>query len=604
VEFRILGPLELIGGVDGAPVEAPKLRALLGVLLLHPNEVVSSERLIDELWGERPPATAGKVVHTYVSQLRRLLGPDAIETRPPGYLLHVESGKLDADRFHALVAEARGLAGREDNTLAARRYREALALWRGPPLADVSFGSFARNEVEQLDEERLGAVLDLIDCELALGHHEEVVAELETLVRQHPLRERPRAQLMLALYRCGRQADALAAYRDARHMLVEELGLEPGPELQELEKAILAHDQQLTAPARARPELAASAPARLRREPALPVVALIVVVVALALALAFAVVFALQPNHPASIRLAPDSVGFVDAASGRVTRSFAVGRGPDALAVARGSLWVANEQDETVTRIDPATGRSVVVAVGGHPTGLVAAPGTIWVWTLEHTLVPIDPRFDSAGAAIRLAADVIGMRAEGGSTGVGGGVTLRGGVAVGGGFVWAAAPLVTIVRVDANDLSQRKAIVPDYGVQGAIAYKDGRLWVGGGDQVFPIVAATGVPEVGARVGVVRDLAFGAGSLWVVSGGVAHVGGIDQALRRVDPSSQLVLATIAVGSDPEAIAVAGGSVWVASRTDGAIERVNPGRNLVVETIALGAKPVALAAAPNGVWVATR
>ena len=147
MEFRILGPLELIGGGDGAPIEAPKLRALLGVLLLHANEVVSSERLIDELWGERPPATAGKIVQTYISQLRRALGADAIVTRPPGYLLHVESGELDADRFHALVAAASDLAARGDNLHAHGRYREALALWRGPPLADVLFESFARNEV-------------------------------------------------------------------------------------------------------------------------------------------------------------------------------------------------------------------------------------------------------------------------------------------------------------------------------------------------------------------------------------------------------------------------------------------------------------------------
>src|SRR5262249_13939126 len=161
------GPLELVGGVDGAPVEAPKLRALLGVLLLHANEVVSSERLIDELWGERPPATAGKVVHTYVSQLRRGLGAGVIVTRPPGYLLHVESGELDAERFRAVVAEASDLAARGDNLQARGLYREALALWRGPPLADVRFESFARNEVAQLDEERLNTVLDLIDCELA-----------------------------------------------------------------------------------------------------------------------------------------------------------------------------------------------------------------------------------------------------------------------------------------------------------------------------------------------------------------------------------------------------------------------------------------------------
>jgi DNA-binding SARP family transcriptional activator/streptogramin lyase len=597
VEFRILGPLELVGGADRPPVEAPKLRALLGVLLLHPNEVVSSERLIDELWGERPPPTAAKTVQTYVSQLRRALGPDAIVTRPPGYLLRVDSGELDAEQFRAMVAEASDLAVRGDNLRARGLYREALALWRGPPLSDVQFEAFARNEVAQLDEERLGVVLDLIDCELALGGHEKVVAELETFVRQHPFRERPRAQLMLALYRCGRQADALAAYRDARRTLVEELGLEPGPELQELEKAILAHDPELRAPIESGSAVV-TAHQRLHRKPVLVALGAVLV-----LTVALSLVLALPRHHPTSLLLRPNSVGLVDAASGRVTRSFAVGRGPDALAVADGSLWVANEEDETVTRIDPATGRSVVVAVGGHPTGLAAARGTVWVWTLEHSLVPIDPRFDTAGEAISLAADVIGTRAGGGPA-PGGGIAAGGGVAMGGGFVWTAAPFTTIVRLDASDMLRRRPIVPNDGVQGAIAYQDGRLWVAGADQVFPIMAATGIPGAGTRVGVVRDLAFGAGALWVVSGGAAEVGGINPALRRVDPVSRLVQETIPVGSDPEAVAVAGGAIWVASRTDGAIERVDPGRNRVVATIALGAKPVALAAARNGVWVATR
>jgi DNA-binding SARP family transcriptional activator/DNA-binding beta-propeller fold protein YncE len=586
VEFRILGPLELVGGADGVSLDAPKLRALLGVLLLHPNEVVSSERLIDELWGERPPATAGKVVQTYVSQLRRGLDPDAIATRPPGYVLRVGSGELDADRFHRLAAEARQLAASGDHARARRLYSEALALWRGPPLAGVVFESFARNEVEQLGEERLGALMDLIDCELALGNHAEVVAELETLVRQHPLRERLRAQLMLALYRCGRQADALAAYRDARRTLVEELGLEPGPELQQLEKAILAHDTELRAPARPRPAAGILA-RRPRRTPALVLGALLLLI-----AIALGLVFGLPRDHPASITLAPNSVGFIDAASGRVTKSFPAAGAPSSLAMTKGFVWIANEDDETLTRIDTTTGRSIAIPVRGHPTGLAAAAGRLWAWTLEDSLVPIDPRFDTAGTPVPLAAKVVGARTGGGR------------IAVGDGFVWLAAPLTTILRIDPSDPRHARPIVPDGGVQGALAYHDGKLWVAGADQVFPVTATTGIPGAGARVGVVRDLAFGAGSLWVASGGPGHVGGIVQALRRVDPHSRLVQATIAVGSDPVAVAAAGGSIWVASRTDGMVERVDPARNRVVETIAVGAKPVALAAAGNGVWVAAR
>jgi DNA-binding SARP family transcriptional activator len=260
VEFHILGPLEVADGDRAISLEAPKQRALLSVLLLHPNEVVSSARLIDELWGERPPATATKVVQTYVSQLRRVLGPGVIATRPPGYMLRVQEDALDAERFRRLTAEARRLAANGEQERAGVLFREALLLWRGPPLADVVFESFARNEVEQLEEERLGALMDRIDCELALGHHEGLAGELETFVKRYPLRERLRAQLMLALYRSGRQADALATYQDARRALVGELGLEPSRELQALEGAILNQDPALAATPRL-PPLAPNLPA-------------------------------------------------------------------------------------------------------------------------------------------------------------------------------------------------------------------------------------------------------------------------------------------------------------------------------------------------------
>jgi predicted ATPase/DNA-binding SARP family transcriptional activator/class 3 adenylate cyclase len=248
VLYRILGPLEVASEAGPVSIKAPKPRALLAVLLLHPNEAVSSERLIDELWGERPPATAPKVLQTYVSQLRRLLGVDTIVTRVPGYLLRIDTEAVDATRFRSLTSEARRQAASDRHEQAVALYGEALALWRGPALADVALESFARTEVERLEEERLAATMDLTDAELALGRHEQVVAELEARVRQYPFRERLHGQLMLALYRSGRQADALNVYQDARRTLGEELGLEPGRELQELEKAVLTHDPAVDAP--------------------------------------------------------------------------------------------------------------------------------------------------------------------------------------------------------------------------------------------------------------------------------------------------------------------------------------------------------------------
>jgi len=245
VEFRILGPLEVVE--EGRPLTlgGPRQRALLAILLTHANEVVSSDRLIDELWGAQPPRTAANALQYHVSQLRKTLGPsEALVTREPGYLIRVGPHELDLLRFEQLVEEAR-LAPADQ---AARLLHDALSLWRGPPLADLASELFVQAEILRLEELRLAALELRIETDLALGRHRELVGELEVLLHDHPLRERPRAQLMLALYRSGRQAEALELYREGRRLLVDELGIEPGLELQELEMAILSHDPELSPP--------------------------------------------------------------------------------------------------------------------------------------------------------------------------------------------------------------------------------------------------------------------------------------------------------------------------------------------------------------------
>jgi DNA-binding SARP family transcriptional activator len=251
VEFRILGPLEAVE--DGNPVALGTLkeRLVLGVLLLHPNEFVSRERLIDDLWGDAPPPTAHKAVNVYLSKVRKALsiaGADPITTASGGYRLHVEPEELDAGRMQVLAAEARERVAQGEPKIAADRFREALSLWRGPTLAGLQLESRGRDEIAQLDEFRLTMLMDRIDCDLAQGHHELVLGELSVLVREHPLKERLRAQQMLALYRADRQADALDAYRQARQSLVDDLGIEPGEALQRLQKGILAHDPVLETP--------------------------------------------------------------------------------------------------------------------------------------------------------------------------------------------------------------------------------------------------------------------------------------------------------------------------------------------------------------------
>jgi predicted ATPase/DNA-binding SARP family transcriptional activator len=246
MEFRMLGSLEVYADAGPVALGGARLRGLLALLLLHRNEPMSAERLAVALWGEDAPAGAVKGIQVHVSRLRRALGdPDVLTTTPAGYRLRVAPDELDCERFERLSAEGfRALADREP-ARAGRVLREALSLWRGPALAEFAFEAFAQAEIGRLEEERLAALEARVEADLAVGRHGELVGELQQLVAIHPLRERLYGQLMLSLYRSGRQADALKTFRDARDVLVEQLGIEPGPELREVERAVLAHDPGL-----------------------------------------------------------------------------------------------------------------------------------------------------------------------------------------------------------------------------------------------------------------------------------------------------------------------------------------------------------------------
>jgi predicted ATPase/DNA-binding SARP family transcriptional activator len=250
VEFRILGPLEVVEEGHSLALAAGKQRAVLAMLLLRSNRVVSIGELIDGLWAKRPPASAAKSVQIYVSQLRKVIGNGALLTRPPGYQLRIAGDELDLARFELLLEEGKSAfdAGRADE--AATRLREALSLWRGVPLADFTSEPFAQPEIPRLEELHLNALEARIEADLVLGRHADLIGELEALVVQHPLREGLRGQLMLTLYRSGRQAEALELYQQTRRLLRDELGLEPTRELHDLEQAILRHDPALAAQAR------------------------------------------------------------------------------------------------------------------------------------------------------------------------------------------------------------------------------------------------------------------------------------------------------------------------------------------------------------------
>jgi DNA-binding SARP family transcriptional activator len=263
MQYRLLGPLEVLDGDRVVAIGEGKRQSLLALLLIHANELVSADRLIDELWGERPPPTAAKSLQVHVSRLRKELGGmrgGPVVTRSHGYLLRVGEDELDSRTFERELDEGRRRLAAGDAGRAMQHLTDAIGLWRGPPLSGLEYEPFAQHEIARLEELRLIAIELRTEAALKLGEHARIVGELDVLVRAHPLRERFRAQLMLALYRSGRQAEALEAYRDARRALSAELGLEPGEELKRLERAILQQDPELELAA-ASPGTAASRPA-------------------------------------------------------------------------------------------------------------------------------------------------------------------------------------------------------------------------------------------------------------------------------------------------------------------------------------------------------
>jgi DNA-binding SARP family transcriptional activator len=244
VEFRLLGPLEVLAADRVIVLGSPRQRALLAILLIRRNEIAPLDAIAAALWPGEPPKTSAQIIRVYVSQLRKLLGDDrergVLVTHSNGYSLRTAPNEVDADRFELLCHEARDLLSAGDPESARTRLDEALLLWRGDPLPEFAYDDFAAPEIRRLTELRLGALEDRADAALASGDSGDLVADLEQLARENPLRERLHAQLMLALYRSDRQADALAAYQDVRRRLVDELGLEPGEQTRDLQRRVLA----------------------------------------------------------------------------------------------------------------------------------------------------------------------------------------------------------------------------------------------------------------------------------------------------------------------------------------------------------------------------
>ncbi len=616
MDFRILGPFEVLDEERVLDVGGGKQRSVLAVLLLHANEVVSSDRLIDELWPDEPPPSAAKIVQAHVSRLRKELdgvGEAILLTRGHGYLLRVEPGQLDLDRFRGLLEKGRAALAAEDPDTAAETLRDALALWRGPPLTEFAYDSFAQEEIARLEELHLEALEERIEADLALGRHDAVVQELEQLVRRHPLRERLRSQLMLALYRAGRQTEALQVYRDAQRTLADELGLEPSPTLQQLERAILTHDEILRSPARR------SARERARRKGGLLIVAGAVVLVTAAISVA---VVELTGNRKTAglASLAADSVGVIDPDTNRIVGQIPVGSTPTRIAFGRDGVWVVSPHDTTVTRIDPKT-RTVVraIAVGGPPIDVAVGEDAVWLLVSAHTsigggparIARIDPSLNDILLTIPLGT---------GSFGFGSGPVESLAAAEGAAWVMNPGGAVTVSRIDTvtNRVSATfSAGGPSLGfnsgtlggLPGAsgIAVGEGAVWVGSNLGVIRISASSNSISRTIRLGVAvpTALAVGEGAIWVAARPGFRccppeaVG--TGTLTRIDPTTNSVEATIPIGGNPAGVAVGEGAVWIADPGTRSVVRVDPKANRVVERIKVGARPRGIAVGDGSVWV---
>ena len=584
IEFRILGSLEVVEGDRPLALGSPKQRALLAVLLLHRGEPVSSDRLIDALWGEQAPASAIKIVQGYVSNLRKVLGDGLLVTQGRGYLLRAEPGQADLDRFESLVATGRRALQDGDAAGAAALLREGLALWRGPPLADFEYESFAQSEIAKLEESRLAAVEERIDAELALGEHARLVAELEALVHEHALRERFIGQLMLALYRSGRQADALESYRVARGRLVEELGLEPGRELQELERAILAQDPALEPSARDAhrdPVLTASRGWRSG--------VLIAAGGAVLLAAIITAAVKLAASSAGTVRAPPNSLAAIDVHSDRVMAVAPVGARPNAIAFGSGSLWVANLDDQNISRIDPRSLRTLRnFPLGSSATGIATTVGAVWV--VESNISPylnstslfvgrIDPEFNVLSGGVRIG-NVIPSG--------------PGAVAAQGNSVWVAPSTGLLTHLNATTGNPGPRIDPNASPSG-IALGEGAIWLTDSEannviRVDPTGLLTPIPVGNAPTGITT----GGGGVWVVDS-------LDDQVVRIDRGTRSVTARIQVGRSPAGVAFGAGSVWVANSGDGTVTRINPSTSTPIATIPVGGSPQALTIADGRVWV---
>lgn len=581
MRFSLLGSLEARVDGEALPLGGAKQRLLLALLLLHANEPLSRERLIDGVWGAERPSTVGAALNVHLSKIRKLLaGTHAtLVTELHGYVLRIDPERLDVHRFERLVREGRQalVAGRPEE--AAAILDQALALWRGPPLAELELDASVDAALGRLGELRLSALEDRFEAGLLLGRHTELVAAIEEFVREHPRRERATAQLMISLYRSGRQSEALRAYRDVRQLLAEELGLDPGPELQHLEKAILVQDPSLI-------------PSEPRRPPRTGRVGRLAAVIALALT--WGALLALDRGGPGTH--APEPIASVAHARARnvaviqpdtkkVVARVPVGSSPALIREGDGSVWVADPVDLTVTEIDLESRRVLrTVGTGFRPDDLAAHNDTLWAFDKEERVLARlgeeqtwdrfeDPDFTEIE---RMALDDHAVWLAGGTR---------------------------LIRVDpASGRIVRNAFLP-VSVDG-LATAGSELWAVSNAAAAVLRIDPVTAEIRDRIDMSGDpgprtltISADANFIWVLDGDAATVVKIDRDLQDIVETYRL-----GIGRGALALAAGEGAAWISNAFDGTVTRIDGGTDEVA-SIAISAysSPKDVTVAGGLVWV---
>ena len=591
LSFHVLGRLEAYYDGVELGLGPRKQRAVLAVLLLNANHVVSTERLIDDLWGESPPSTARATLQVYVHGLRKALsdGGATLHTRAPGYVLELEAGALDLDRFSQLRAEARESVDPERR---ATLLHEALMLWRDAPLPELRTEPFSTAAVAQLDQLRFATLEERIGADLDLGREAVLVTELESLVAEHPYRERLRAQLMLALYRSGRQADALDAYKAGRRVLQEDLGLEPGKELRELEAAILRQDEALT-PTRPVPAAEPEQPLPTHRLSRRAVVAAGVGgLVAAALGVG---VTAFRSRASGSTEIRPLSVGVVDPVARQVVDEIPVRFSSQLIAAGEDAVWLLDPNGSTLTRIDPET-RAVVwthgIAADWVPTGLAAGEGSVWIAINEgRVLSVLEVRPEDGTPRRRIPLEQRERVFPVAWTSVP--------LTVGEGKVWALERAVgQVTRIDPAT-GNPDPFADGVGALSSIAVDGRAVWMGGPSGVTKLDLRTGQPLGSTPVAPAVESATTA--IAVVPNAVWFVGDSSMHLWRLDPLSVDITAVVPIGASASAVAIADdGAVWVAAGSATSLWRLDPRKSDGPETVPVGATSGGLVAAFDMIW----